>query len=116
MLLFITTALAGMSSSAITGTLEVSVDDVIAHSPDEIRIATLDGEDLGRVTVFCRAARTGDLRCSASSSRGVDILLGEADVLRDGTVEFDYVAGRDSGWISIEPNPTPIGIAPLPSP
>jgi len=105
-----------MSSSAITGVMEVSVSDVIRNSPDEYEIATMDGGRLGDVTVFCKATPRGDLKCAVESTTRAGFEIGPIGRTRDGGIEFDYVVGRDSGTISIEPNPTPVGIAPLPSP
>lgn len=116
MMLFIAAAFAGMSSSALTGVMDVSVSDVIQNSPDEYEIATMDGRDLGDVTVFCKATPRGDLRCRVESDARVGFEIGPIGLTREGGIEFDYVAGRDTGTISIEPTPTPIGIAPIPSP
>ena len=116
MMLWIGTVFAGMSSSSLTGVMEVDVSDVIRNSPDEVEIAVLDGGDLGDISVLCKAASTGDLRCRMEDDSRTGYQIGPVGLNRDGSVEFDFYAGRDRGHVSIEPNPTPVGIAPIPSP
>jgi len=106
MFLILSAAFAGMSSSALTGTLTAPVDE-IRQAREDLKVATLDGGDLGRITVFCKAGERDKLDCRVESSKKIGFEIGPIGTPKDGSIQFSYTAGDAKGRISLEPQPTP---------